>query len=181
MPEGCTSLSFVLKVLREKVEPTIRRMKKEELAEAMAEAVYAIYYDRAVLENTEAATDAARAALLEWKLTAGHALHERDGALYKLETALKKLDATLDATKANLDKGAPAAAEKRELEKEARIAKLKTEVDAIFIEAEKSGHKVQTKYILNQLSKSGLDFGYAATSLKSEVEKLAANHRKNSK
>lgn len=161
----------VMRAMREQVEPSIRKLKKEELVIALVEAVDEIYMLRKVLAITEGATDAARDAMREWKLTAGHALHERDGARNNLDTMK-------NARKANLAKGPEAAAKNRTKVKEKRQSVLVKAIKDMFAKPENPGHHMTNKEIYDFILKNGNPYNYTEKVIFDKVKEIAAECRK---
>ncbi|MDD5579360.1 MAG: hypothetical protein PHY16_08805 [Methylobacter sp.] len=68
--------SRLIELMKKEVEPQIKRMTKAQLAEELACAIYAMYYEEAVLYAMEDNAEAVHRDRLRWKLTSGHLTKE---------------------------------------------------------------------------------------------------------
>lgn len=65
-----------LDLMKKKIEPQIARMTKQQLAVALAEAIYAMHHMEAELYVSEDCAEIAHEGRLAWKLTSGHLMQE---------------------------------------------------------------------------------------------------------
>lgn len=88
-------LDTVLQIMKNEIEPQIRRMNKPQLVEAFAEAIYSIYCTESWLNTKDVNIEHYRNEYLIWKLTAGHLQEE-----LKITPAKVRKEASKKATDA---------------------------------------------------------------------------------